>query len=67
MTVVAPLSGVVAALVPVAIGLLQGDRASALALVGIVCAVPAIAPVAGGSEPTRPPPAPRQARGSAPP
>ena len=48
MTVVAPLSGVVAALIPVAVGLLQGDRPSALALVGIACAVPAIVLVAGG-------------------
>lgn len=48
MTVVATLSGVVAALIPVAVGLLQGDRPSSLALLGIACALPAIVLVAGG-------------------
>jgi drug/metabolite transporter (DMT)-like permease len=48
MTVVATLSGVVAAIIPVIIGLVQGDRPSSLALVGIACALPAIVLVAGG-------------------
>lgn len=48
MTVVATLSGVVAAIVPVLAGLLQGERPSELAIVGIACALPAIALVAGG-------------------
>ncbi len=43
MSVVAPLSAVVCALLPVAVGLVTGDRPSALALAGIVVAVPAIA------------------------
>lgn len=43
MSVVAPLSAVVCALMPVAVGLLTGDRPSALALAGIVVAFPAIA------------------------
>ncbi|MBO9533149.1 MAG: EamA family transporter [Solirubrobacteraceae bacterium] len=47
MSVVAPLSGVMAALVPAVIGIATGDRPSALAVFGIVCAVPAIALVAG--------------------
>lgn len=49
MTVVAPLSGLVAALLPVAVGFAQGDRPSAVALVGMVCALPAIVLIAGGS------------------
>lgn len=43
MSVVAPLSAVVCALLPVAVGLLTGDRPSLLALAGIVVAFPAIA------------------------
>ncbi|MCO7240948.1 EamA family transporter [Aeromicrobium sp. CnD17-E] len=43
MSVVAPLSAVVCALLPVAVGLVTGDRPSALALAGIVVAFPAIA------------------------
>lgn len=48
MTVVATLSGVIAALIPVVVGLVQGDRPSSLALLGIICALPAIVLVAGG-------------------
>jgi uncharacterized membrane protein len=43
MSVVAPLSGVGAALLPVAVGLATGDRPSVTALVGVVLAFPAIA------------------------
>lgn len=43
MSVVAPLSGVGTALIPVAVGLATGDRPSALALTGVVLAFPAIA------------------------
>ncbi|GAA1741781.1 EamA family transporter [Aeromicrobium alkaliterrae] len=42
MGVVAPVSAVGSALVPLAVGLGQGDRPSALAVVGVVCAFPAI-------------------------
>lgn len=41
MGVVAPTSGVLAALVPAAVGVLTGDRPSVLAWLGIVLAVPA--------------------------
>jgi len=43
MSVVAPLSGVGTALIPVAVGLATGDRPSATALTGVVFAFPAIA------------------------
>ncbi|AXT86153.1 EamA family transporter [Aeromicrobium sp. A1-2] len=43
MGVVAPLSAIGTALIPVAVGLSTGDRPSPLALVGVVCAFPAIA------------------------
>lgn len=43
MSVVAPLSAIVCALLPVAVGLLSGERPSALALAGVVVAFPAIA------------------------
>lgn len=43
MSVVAPLSGVGTALIPVAVGLTTGDRPSAMALTGVVFAFPAIA------------------------
>lgn len=43
MSVVAPLSAVVCALLPVAVGLVTGDRPGPLVLVGIVVAFPAIA------------------------
>jgi drug/metabolite transporter (DMT)-like permease len=42
MGVVAPLSAVGCALVPVAVGLATGDRPSTLAVIGIVCAFPAM-------------------------
>ncbi len=42
MGVVAPLSAVGCALVPVAVGLATGDRPSALAVIGIICAFPAM-------------------------
>ncbi|MFZ0492077.1 MAG: DMT family transporter [Acidimicrobiia bacterium] len=43
MAVVAPLSAVMTALVPLAFGLLIGERPSTLAGVGVVAAIPAIA------------------------
>jgi len=43
MGVVAPLSAIGTALLPVAVGLATGDRPSGLAVIGIVCAFPAIA------------------------
>jgi drug/metabolite transporter (DMT)-like permease len=42
MGVVAPISAIGTALLPVAVGLAQGDRPSALAVLGIACAFPAI-------------------------
>ncbi len=42
MSVVAPISGVGSALVPVAVGLASGERPSALVWFGICCAFPAI-------------------------
>lgn len=48
MGVVAPLTGVGAAILPVGWGLLSGERPSGLALVGIVAALAAIVLVAGG-------------------
>ena len=42
MGVVAPLSAVGAALVPVAVGVLTGERPAPLTWIGIVCAIPAI-------------------------
>ncbi len=42
MGVVAPLSAVGSALLPVAVGLVTGERPSMLAVIGIVCAFPAI-------------------------
>jgi len=53
MGVVAPISGVGAAVVPVVVGLLTGDRPGALAWLGIVLALPAIylvarTPTSGG-------------------
>jgi drug/metabolite transporter (DMT)-like permease len=42
MGVVAPLSAVGTALIPVVVGVVTGDRPSALAVVGVVCAFPAI-------------------------
>lgn len=43
MGVVAPLSAIGAALIPVVVGLLTGDRPSTLVLIGVACAFPAIA------------------------
>jgi drug/metabolite transporter (DMT)-like permease len=42
MGVVAPLSAVFTALIPVVVGLATGDRPSMLAVLGVVCAFPAI-------------------------
>ena len=43
MSVVAPITAVIAAVLPVGFGLLTGERPSALQLVGIALAIPAIA------------------------
>lgn len=43
MGVVAPISAIGSALLPVVVGLVQGDRPSTLAVIGVVCAFPAIA------------------------
>lgn len=47
MGVVAPVSAVAAALLPVAVGVLTGDRPPVLTWIGIACAVPAIWLVSG--------------------
>jgi drug/metabolite transporter (DMT)-like permease len=47
MTVVAPVTGVLAAVVPVGFGLATGERPSALALVGVLVAVVSIAMISG--------------------
>lgn len=47
MTVVAPVTGLVAAIVPVAVGIATGDRPSPLAVAGIVAAVVAVALIGG--------------------
>src|SRR5262245_32568198 len=47
MTVVAPVTGLVAAIVPVAVGVATGDRPSALAVAGIVLAVVSVALIGG--------------------
>ncbi|HEY8171295.1 MAG TPA: EamA family transporter [Candidatus Limnocylindria bacterium] len=51
MGVVAPLSAVGAALLPVAVGVLTGDRPPMLTWIGIGCAVPAIWLVSSAAEP----------------
>jgi drug/metabolite transporter (DMT)-like permease len=51
MGVVAPLSAVGAALLPVVVGFLTGDRPPALTWVGIACAVPAIWLVSSSADP----------------
>lgn len=51
MGVVAPVSGVGAALVPVVVGLISGERPSALVWLGIVAALPGIWLVARVSQP----------------
>lgn len=43
MGVVAPISAIGTALIPVVVGLVTGDRPSGMALLGVVCAFPAIA------------------------
>lgn len=48
MSVVAPLSAVGAAALPVLVGLVTGERPSVLAWLGIVCALPAIWLIAAG-------------------
>jgi drug/metabolite transporter (DMT)-like permease len=48
MSVVAPLSAVGAAALPVLVGVVTGERPSALAWLGIVCALPAIWLIAAG-------------------
>lgn len=50
MSVVAPLSAVAAALIPVALGLGFGERPGLLAVIGIACALPAIALIAGAGD-----------------
>jgi drug/metabolite transporter (DMT)-like permease len=47
MTVVAPITGLVAAVVPVMVGVATGERPSPLAVVGIVTAVVAVALIGG--------------------
>jgi drug/metabolite transporter (DMT)-like permease len=47
MTVVAPITGVVAAVVPVAVGLAIGERPGALALVGVAMAIVSVALIGG--------------------
>ena len=47
MTVVAPTTAVVGAVVPVVAGLIQGERPRPLALVGIVVAIACVALVSG--------------------
>jgi drug/metabolite transporter (DMT)-like permease len=55
MSVVAPLTAVVSAVVPVVTGLALGERPSALAVAGIALAIPAIALISreGGDAPPR--------------
>lgn len=59
MTVVAPLAAIVSALLPVGVGLATGERPGALALVGVVVAVAAVALVSGVLE-RRESPTPRR-------
>jgi drug/metabolite transporter (DMT)-like permease len=47
MTVVAPVTAVVSALVPVAVGVATGERPSSLALAGVVVALVAVALISG--------------------
>jgi drug/metabolite transporter (DMT)-like permease len=47
MTVVAPVTGVVAAVLPVAVGLGMGERPSVLALVGVTMTIGAVALIGG--------------------
>jgi drug/metabolite transporter (DMT)-like permease len=50
MTVVAPVTGIVAAVVPVIAGVAMGERPSALAVVGIVVAIVAVGLIGGVAE-----------------
>jgi uncharacterized membrane protein len=55
MTVVAPVTAVISAIVPVATGVALGERPSALALAGVALAIVAVALVSGaGGHPDRP-------------
>jgi drug/metabolite transporter (DMT)-like permease len=56
MGVVAPITAVGAAVVPLAVGLATGERPGALALLGAVVALGAVALVAGGGEAESPAP-----------
>ena len=47
MTVVAPITGVVAAVVPVGVGLATGERPSVLALIGVAMAIVSVALIGG--------------------
>jgi drug/metabolite transporter (DMT)-like permease len=47
MTVVAPITAVTSAVIPVVVGLIEGERPSAIAYVGMVAAVAAVALVSG--------------------
>jgi drug/metabolite transporter (DMT)-like permease len=53
MNVAAPIVAVVAAVVPAAVGLAQGERPSAVALAGVGLAIVAVAVVGGSGEPGR--------------
>jgi drug/metabolite transporter (DMT)-like permease len=58
MTVVAPITAVVSAVVPVAVGIATGERPAAIALVGVAVAIVAVALVSGvGGKAERPTPA----------
>jgi drug/metabolite transporter (DMT)-like permease len=51
MSVVAPVTAVEAACVPVLFGMLVGERPSVLALIGVVTAIPAVALVSSSEDP----------------
>lgn len=51
MSVVAPTTAVVAAIVPFAWGLIQGERPSTLAMVGVIVALAAVALISGAPTP----------------
>jgi drug/metabolite transporter (DMT)-like permease len=53
MTVVAPVTGVTSAAIPVVVGLLAGERPSSLQLVGVGCALLAIALVSISPQPSK--------------
>src|SRR5438046_3921007 len=52
MAVVAPITAVCSAVVPVIVGVAEGDRPKAVAVAGIVLALPAIVLVAGDASST---------------